>query len=311
MSQLKAIVDKLLTNVSAGYFPQGYIAEGLLPQLPVKEMSGLIGKYGKNHIRVEHSFMGGRGEALRVEPISRSSATYLLEKHGLEGLVTPEDYANVELPYDAEQDEVLGLTSILLTVKERALAAALTDTAVLTQNATLSGSDQWSDYNNSSPISDIKTMQQEVYDGSGMVANTLIIPWDVSNSLSYHPQILDQLGYKYNSAGPMTAEQWKGLFKVDRVLVPSAKYNSAVEGQSDSLASCWGKHCVLAYIPPSAAKYQESLGYAVVKAGEAPRKVYKSPVVNPPGSMSIIVQDYYDFVITNAGCASLRKSVIA
>jgi len=45
MSQTKAMVNKLLTQVSNGIFPAGYIADKVLPQLTVKQMSGLIGSY--------------------------------------------------------------------------------------------------------------------------------------------------------------------------------------------------------------------------------------------------------------------------
>ncbi|NDG31136.1 hypothetical protein EB118_13840, partial [bacterium] len=66
MAQTKAIVDKLLTNVSNGIFPTGYIADKVLPQLSVKQKSGLIGAYGNNHLRLNDDLIGGRAEARRA-----------------------------------------------------------------------------------------------------------------------------------------------------------------------------------------------------------------------------------------------------
>ena len=122
MSQIKAIVDKLLTNVSQMYVPEGYISEDILPNLKVKQKTGKIGKYGLNHLRIVNSKMGGRGKAARFEPIVRDSDLYSIESHGLEGLVTEDDYDNVEEPFEAESDETLGLTSTLWTAKEYAIA---------------------------------------------------------------------------------------------------------------------------------------------------------------------------------------------
>lgn len=313
MAQLKALVDKLLTNVSNGPFPgdEDFIAERCFPELPVVQMSGLLGKYGTNFLRIEHDMMGGRGEARRVESITRSTATYLLEKHGLSGLVTPDDMANVEAPYDAEKDEVLGLTTLIRLSKEKALADTLTSSTVMTQYSALTGSAQFSDYANSDPLSKAKNAAATVYTATGKIVNTLITSWPVINTLQYHPAILESLGYKENRPGILTWDEIAKAFNVKRILVGASVYESAKEGQTSSLAALWGKHMVLAHIPEKAMPYQKSLGYYVKKAGEATRAVYKSPVNNPPGSKEIIVQDYYQFLIADALCGYLYKDVIA
>jgi hypothetical protein len=53
MSQLKAMVDKLLTNVSNGIQVRGAVAESMFPKIVSKQYSGLLGKYGKSHLRIE------------------------------------------------------------------------------------------------------------------------------------------------------------------------------------------------------------------------------------------------------------------
>src|SRR5689334_6977523 len=112
-SQNKAIVNKLLTNVSAKLVPEGFVADQALPELTVVQRSGLIGKYGNSHLRLVNSVMGGKGKATRVEAVTRTTDTYYVEKHGLETIVTEEDYENVEQPFDAEADEVEALTLLL------------------------------------------------------------------------------------------------------------------------------------------------------------------------------------------------------
>jgi hypothetical protein len=311
MAQVKAIVDKLLTNVSSMYLPEGYVSEKVLPLVSVKQKTGLLGKYGSNHIRIEHSLAGGRGAYRRVEPILRSSTTYSVESHGLEGLVTEDDYRNVELPYDAEKDEVLGLSSLIWLNKEQALASTLTSTAVITQNVTLAGADQYNNYSTSDPIGDFNVARLAVYNGCGMPPNAAVMPWDVANTLAYHTQILDTLGFAQNRAGQLSEAELAKAMGVERLYIAKAKYNSAAEGQTAVLASVWSKDIVFFHAPEKAAPYQTSLGYRVALSGQEQKRVFKFAVNNPPNSTSVLVDDSYDFLISNAAAGYLIKAAIA
>ena len=312
MSQMTAIVDKLLTEVSVAYIPSGYISEALLPGIPVMQTTGKLAKYSNSHLRVQaNSLMGGRGRARRVDTITRSQSTYEVERHGLEGIITKDDYRNVERPYDAEKDETVGLTTALWLEKERALASALGDPAVLTQFVTLAGVQQYNDYTNSDPLANFKTAQLAVKAGCGLPANVAIVPWEVAQTLYYHPQILDRLGGKYNQVGGVTAEMLKLAMGVEKIFIPTPTYNSSKEGQADSLAPVWGKDVIFAVIPDAAAPYQVSLGYYLTMKDEGPRQVYKQALINPPGAMSIIVQDSYDYLLSNTAAAYLINDAIA
>lgn len=311
MAQLKAIVDKLLTKASSMYVPTGYVSEKALPSIGVLQSSGLLGKYGNSHLRIENSLKGGRGQYRRVETITRSTTGYQIEGHGLEGIVTKEDYKNVELPYKAEEDEVLGLTSSLWLGKEKSLADTLSSTAILTQNTTLSGTAQFSDYANSDPLDKFKTARETVRSGCGVSPDTALMDWSVWNVLRFHPQMLDSLGYKFNRPGGLDINELAVAMGVKRILLAEAVYNSAKEGQSDSLAAVWGKHIIFGVLPEKAMVRQVSLGYLVQYEGEAPRKVYKYDLNNPPESRGILVEDNYDMLISNAAAGYLIKDAIA
>ena len=311
MSQMKAIVDKLLTNVSSMYVPEGYISESILPNLSVKQKSGKLGKYGNNHIRIVNAKMGGRGRAARFEPIVRDSDLYLIESHGLEGLVTEDDYDNVEEPFDAEKDETLGLTTTLWTAKEFAIASVLFDTAVITQNVTLSGTSQYNDYVNSKPLEDFRDAQNAILDGCGQMPNRAIMSQKVFNALKYHPAILRTLGFSDNRAGTLKLAEIAHAIGVEILHVGDAAYNNAKLGQADSLEQIWGDSILMYYAPKTAQKYQQSLGYYMTMKKRGPRRVFKFNVNNPPNSKGIIVQDDYQFALTNVKCAYLIKDAIA
>lgn len=311
MAQNKAIIDKLLTQASNRYVPQGYVSEKLLPNIPVVQTSGKFANYGQEHLRIENSITVGRGAYRRVEISKRNTSTYTIEDHGLEDIVTQSDYRNVEEPYDAEEDKVSGLTTMLWLSKEFSLASTLTDTSIITQNQTLAGTAQFNDYDNSDPISVFATARAAVRAGCGVPPDTATMDWDVWNQLRYHPQILDTLGYKDNRPGGLTSDELAQAMGVRRILIGEASYNSAKEGQTASLAPVWGKHIVFSVSPEQAARYQVSLGYYLTYAGAGPRKVYKFPVYNPPESTGIIVEDSYDFFLTNIGAAYLIEDAVA
>lgn len=311
MSQLKAVQDNLLTNVSQMFVPEGYVSELVLPLVTSKEKTGKLGKYGKAHLRIEHALAGGRGQYRRVEPIVRTTTSYEVESHGLEGLVTEDDYRNVQLPFKAEEDEVLGLSTLIWLNKESALASTLTSTSVLTQNVTLAGTQQFNDYANSDPLDVFKTARLTVRDGIGLPPNFAVMDWKVANTLAYHPGILEALGFTQNRAGQLSDAELAKALGVEKLYIAKAMYNSAKEGQSDVLAAVWGKHIVFGYAPSKAAPYQESLGYRVALEGQSQKRVFKYNVNNPPNSTGILVDDSYDFLISNALGGYLVVNAIA
>lgn len=311
MAQLKAQVDKLLTNVSSGFIPQGYVSEIFLPNIPVKQSSGLLGKYTDSYLRIESTLMGGRGKARRVVPIVRESAGYLVERHGLEGVVTEDDKNNVEKPFDAERDEVIGLNTMIWLAKEKSLADAVTDTSVVTQNVTLAGQAQFNDFANSDPIGRFNTARETVEQAAGMPPDTAIMSWKTMNTLAFHPGILDALGFTANRAGQLNEKELAKAMGVERLLVARAKFNSAAEGQTDVRADVWGKHIVFAVAPKRAQVYQTSFGYYITLSSVKPRQVTKFLINNPPRATGIIVEDAYDMFLSNVKAAFLIKDAIA
>ncbi len=310
-TQLKGIIDPLLSNVSSAYVPDGCIADSLFPPLKFSQYTGKLGGYGKSHLRIENTVIGGKGKYRQVETITRTTTGFEIEGHGLAGLVTKADYKNVIDPFDAEKDETMGLSTVLLLEKEKGLADSLTNTAVLTQNTTLLAGSQLSDYTNSDVVSVINTGKKAVRDGCGSIVNTMILEYYVAEILRYHPQLLDLLGFKFARPGGLSDQELAKALNIDNILIPNCMYNSAKEGQTDVLAPVWGKDIVLAQIPKSAQKYQISLGYNIRLDDGSPRKVYKQPVFNPPGATEILCEDEYDMLLSDVTAAYLIKAAVA
>jgi len=312
-TQMKGIIDLLLTDASSAYIPADgdVIADKLLPGLKFSQYTGKLGGYGKGHLRIENTVVGGKGKYRRVESMVRTTTGFEIEGHGLEGMVSKRDYKNVIDPFDAEKDETIGLTTLLLVEKEKGLADALGSTAVITQNTTLVGPSQFSDYTGSDPVSVFNAGKTAVRNGSGAVVNCMVLEYSVAEVLRYHPQLLDLLGFKFAKPGGLSNEELARAFNVKKVYVPNVMYNSAKEGQTAVMAPVWGKNVLLAVIPDSAAKYQVSLGYNIRLDDGQPRKVFKQAVFNPPGSTEILVEDEYDMLLSDISAAYLIKDAIA
>lgn len=310
-TQLRSLIDLLLTPVSSGYFPVGYISEQVFPVVTHAQSSGKLGVYGKEFLRIENTVKGGAGKYRRVSIATTSTTSFYIQGHGLEDIVTDEDYRNKLQPFDAERDKTIGLTTMLWLEKEQVVAQALTSTSVMTQNTTLVATQQYNDYLNSDPISDFATARGTIVDACGFMPNVAIMDVKVWNILRFHPGILDALGFKWAQPGGLSVDQLAVAMGVDKILLAQARYNNSVEGQSDTLAAVWGKHVVFAVIPEKAEIMQQSLGYMIRYDGQAPRKVYKYPSQNPPNANTILVEDNYDALLSNASCGYLIANAIA
>jgi hypothetical protein len=275
-------------------------------------MTGLIGKYTNAHLKLEDTRMGGRAEAKRVDAIKYDvTQGYVVEPHGLEDIVTPEDVRNIPDPFSVESDKVMGLTQLLKIRKEKAFADLVTNSAVITNGATLAGGDQWQNYTTSSPIEDVKTARMAVKQACGFFPNRAIISPRVAEVLSYHPEVITNLGFNYEKAGALTYEDIKKFFKVDMLHIGDVQYDTSVEGLAESMGELWSNKVIFYFAPATASKFQSSLGYYLTLRGEGGMKVYKSAINNPPDSTSIIVKDSHGFKLTNTNCAYLLEDVIA
>jgi hypothetical protein len=136
--------------------------------------------------------------------------------------------------------------------KELAVSTLLSSTSVMTQNRTLSGSSQWSDYANSTPFDDLATAARAQRLNGLRPANTMILSYYGFSLLSQHPDLIERV--KYSNIASLTLEmmtQLFGQFGVKRILVSSAVVDNAGEGLAASNGYIWGNHCWLAYITPT------------------------------------------------------------
>jgi hypothetical protein len=298
-------VDPILTNISIAYQNAAYVCEKIMPLIKVAKDSGYYFVYSKAKFRPESDNRAPSTRANRVD-YGLTKATYgPIMEHALEQDIPDEVVEQADNPLDPEFDATENVTERIIISKEIGLATILQDVAQITQYTTLSGTNQWSDYANSDPINDVKTARQAVQSGCLKQANTMLISQYVFDILCEHPDVIDRI--KYTQFGTAAEEILARLFKVKNVIVAAAQYNTAKEGQTDSMSYIFGKHAWLLYIDPTPGIRKVSFGYTLYTK---PRKVDKW-YQQPEKATFVRVSDYYQQLVVAAGAAYFIQNAAA
>ena len=220
-----------------------------------------------------------------------------------------EDFLNVEIPYDAQEDAIIFITSQLWVEKEDNIATILGDISILTNNLVLSGTDQYSDEDNSNPLADFAQARVAIQRATGMKPNKAIMSFEVAIQLKKHPLILTRLGFNQVRAGEITDVELAKVMQVKEVLIGDTIIDNAVEGQPDDFQPIWGKNIIFGIFPKVAAKRQVSVGYRV-QSKRSPRQIKIINLDNPIGAQEVLSDDWYQHKIVNADAAFLIKDAV-
>jgi len=254
--------DELLTNISVQFQPAmgGYLADKIAPPVPVKKESAAYWVYDKSRFDVPESLRAPRSRYNRVE-WTASRDSYACEEYGLELPIDDRERDNAAGPIDLEVDSTEIVTDMVLNNREKRVADVVLDTAVITQNITLSGTSQWSDKDNgvSDPVDDVKTGRQTIFDATGYRPNKLMLAYKVWEALKVHPLILERI--QFSERAIITSAILAALFEVDEVLIGGVMRRSSQEGAVDAMTDVWGKDALLFYSEPRPSLKRASFMY--------------------------------------------------
>jgi hypothetical protein len=299
--------DPLLRDISIRYSNPDFIADKVFPVLNVDKRTGYYFVYDKSNLRTESSVRTGVTRANRVDYNLSKTAYGPLIEHSLEIPIEYDVLNQYDAPLEPRTDATLTVTEKLAIEKEIALAATLADTAIITQNTTLSGTSQWSDYGNSNPFSDIQAGIDSMAQNGIVAPNTLVMGWAVWSKIINHPDFLERV--KYSALGTMSEATMKQLFpNIQNIYVSKAVKNGAVQGQADSLSFVWGKHVQLMYVTPTPALRSITAGYTLTLNGG---RMVENWNEQPVKAEFVRVTDYYEQKTVAAEAAYLIKNAVA
>jgi hypothetical protein len=252
-------VDPVLTKISVAYSPQIYLASRIMPDVTVEKKSGIYWKYNRDMFRPSDDVRAPGAEANTVE-FGLTKANYgPVVEHSLQDKVEDEIVEEYPSEFDAYQDATINIKEMLLINKERALAEYMSNTSNITQNETLSGSSQFSDYSNSNPFTKIDAAKNTIRSSIMRIPNTMIVGYAVHQALIHHPDLLERV--KYSERGVLTEDLIKMLFGIQNYWVADQQYVTSDEGQTETIADIWGNHMWIGYIEPTPRRKSITFGY--------------------------------------------------
>lgn len=265
-------VDGLLTNVSIGYRNPQYIADQVFPLCPVNKQSDIIPEYEQSHwfrdgarLRAPGTKSEGGGWKYKTDE------TYFCKRFSYRHEIDDDTRANEDLPFNQDREATVFVTDKLQMRRELAFVngffAASKGWTDKEGGASGAGADfvQFSDYANSSPLTDIDDYKDTIEGYIGIEPNTFVIGKPVWRKLKWHPDLIDLI--KYTQKGQITVDLFSSLTEFERILIGKAIYTTDPEGTAEASVSydrIWGKHGLMLYVPKSPSLMVPAAGYCFV-----------------------------------------------
>ena len=296
--------DAVLTNVSVKYANGSAIADSVFPRVKVKNESNKYYLYTRN-FRIPNTKRAIGSESKAIE-WNLSDDNYFCEEYALHGDVYDRDRKNADAPLNLDIDTTETVTDALILDREKRVADIAFSAAVVTNNTTLVGVNQWSDYAGSDPLGDIATGIYSVKTASGKKPNLIVMGEEVMMQLEQHPDLLERI--KYTQKGVITADLLSSLLPgAPKIVVGDLMYDSSQEGDTEDLDYIWGKKVLIAYAEPSPGIKKISFGYQLYHQD---RETVKWRVDELKGDR-IEVSEVGDEKTVAAACAYLIINAVA
>ena len=219
---------------------QGYIGHKVLPVMDVQSASGVFGKIPLEQLLQQRDTLRAPGAGYARSNWTFTTDSFACVEHGAEEPVDDNEARMYAEYFQAEQVSAMRAYDAVLGAAEKRIADAVFNTATWTPTTV---TNEWDDSANATPIDDVEARVMNMFNSTGLKADSLIISWTVFRNLRNCQQIIDRI----NSAGagnPSKAsdigpEMLARVFDLRQVLVAGSVYNTAAEGQTASPAQVW------------------------------------------------------------------------
>lgn len=271
-------VDPLLSSISVAFRNKIYIASTVAPTIPSTLDAGKYAVYNQpDWFRNEARKRAVGSRAQRGE-YGITFDSYLCEEVAFAREVPDEVRRNAMDPIRPDTDATEYATDKVLLAKEVRVAAKFSTAANWGASTTLSGTNQWNDYANSDPITNVEGAIDAIHAATGIRANTMILPYAVWKKLKHHPDIVDRI--KYSQRGLVTADLLQEIFEIERILVAEAIFTASNEGVaagSETYQYVWGKHVWIGYVAPNPGVQQPTAMYQFSSGARGVRRWREEP----------------------------------
>ena len=220
----------------------GFIGHRVLPVFEAAKASGEFGKIPIEQLLQSPETRRAPGSRYNRGSWTFLPASYACEEHGWEEPVDDRE-ANLYAEYfDAEQVSADRARDFVLRNAELR-AAALVFNPTTWASYTSAVATPWSTAASATPIADVNTAKQNVWNQCGMWPNALIINREAFNHVRATDDVKDNIASsgagESVKASKITEQQLAEVFDLNQVIVAGSAKNTANTGQAASLAQIW------------------------------------------------------------------------
>ena len=263
LQQLR-IVDAVLTNLAAGYINDEFIADSILPRVPVTKEGGKVPLFGKAQFIEHRTERAIRGATNVRDPEGVKTLDYVLTEYDI---ATRLDYREKqEADYQIDAVETANTMEILRLGHELRVARKVQNPATYApgNTITLAGADQFTNPA-SDPLGVVLDAKAAVRSQIVREPNTLWMGYSTYLTLLRHPQLVGLLST--NKDRILTDDELKRFLRVDNLVVGKAVTST----DGETVTDIWGDNMGLTYtareVDGQRSYRVPSFGYTLVKQG--------------------------------------------
>lgn len=299
------------TGITAAYTNEAMIADAILPFCtPVgTELFQWFEYPIGQSLTVRDTRIGRRSEAntIDVQATEREAKTI---PHALSDLVPQSDIDNAPEGYDPRGHAAETVTDLMVLRRELDVAGTVFNAATYaaSNKVDLTGGDQFDE-----DTTDVFDMLWEACGVTLMRPNVLTLGETTWRKMATNPKLIAKLYGAASTRGKARKEDLATELEIGRVIIGSARVNSAELGQPVNLSRAWGPHAALLYVNPLANNQRGlTFGMTVPRAvtgdaksasgGRWRAREIPEPKVGINGSMRIQVESERKELIVSADC---------
>lgn len=243
-------INEELTSISLAYNNSEFIADKILPRVPVITESFKYRYYPKEQfLTIPDTTIGPKGEANTVD-LKSELRTASVDARALKDEIP---LAKLEAAAKSNQDtklkekSTIQVTRLLQLDRERKTATSFADPSNYGNTLALSGTDCFND-----PNSDAVNIIQDMIDKMLIAPNTLVMSRQGASALRRNRSIV--AGFHGNSGekGMAPLEYLKELFGFKDIFVGNSVMNFAKKGQTAQIGGVWGNFLSMFYADETA-----------------------------------------------------------
>lgn len=222
---------------------QGYIGTQLLPIQTVNENAGVYPVIPKEALMKNVNPARAPKSAYIRTNYEYERGSYMTYEYGVEEVVDDVERSlmNQEANGMADMLAAKRAADFLMRAMEKRIAAKFFSATAAARFGTVSVTNEWDDFANATPITDVKGQLDNFRKKSGYLPEALVINWKVYNNLTQCQQIIDQIKYTFPGLQIQNLDnsQLAQVLGVPRLIVAGGLQDTAGFGLTSTIDDIW------------------------------------------------------------------------